>query len=154
MSDRDKGLESADNGLPFTYRSYCTQHIKNNIQQKFGLKAPDLFAKIANARTKEFYQSTLAEIAEFSKPLTDYINKLDRSKWAVPYFPGCTYGHHPSNIVESINATLQQERRLPCLELLNAIWHKHMQLRFFRGGRRVRASTSQERDLPSMRKAS
>jgi len=132
MSDRDKGLESADDELPFTYRSYCTQHIKNNIQQKFGLKARDLFAKIANAQTKEFYQLILAEIAEFSKPLADYINKIDRMKWAAPYFPGRTYGHHTSNIAESINATLQQERRLPCLELLDAIWHKHRQLRFQR----------------------
>ena len=77
MSDQDKGLESANDKLPFTYRSYCIQHIKNNIQQKLGLKARDLLAKIANARTKEFYQATLAEIAEFSKPLTDYINKID-----------------------------------------------------------------------------
>ena len=132
MSDQDKGLESGYDELPFTYLSYCTQRIKNNIQQKFRLKGRDLFAKIANARTKEFYQLILAEIAEFSKPLADYINKIDRMKRAAPYFPGRTYGDHTSNIAKSINATLQQKRRLPCLELPDAIWHKHMQLRFQR----------------------
>ena len=53
-------------------------------------------------------------------------------QWGAPYFPGHMYGHHTSNIAMAIKATLQQEWRLPCLEVLDAIWPKHMQLHFQR----------------------
>jgi len=102
-------ITNSNDELQFTYRSYTTQHIKHNIQQRPGLKAQDLFAKLANVHKKEFYQPTFPEITEFSKPLTDYINKIDRTEWAAPYFPGCTYRHHTWNFAQSINSTLQQE---------------------------------------------
>jgi len=132
MSDRDKGLQSADSELPLAFRGYCNQHLKDNVQRRYGVQARYHFTELCGARTKDNFTKRLAEIHNYNSDLAQYIEKIDRTKWAAPFFPGRTYGHHTSNIAESVNSSLQDERRLPCLELLDRIWHKHMDLRFRR----------------------
>ena len=132
MSDRDKGLQSADMELPHAYRGYCTQHIKENIQRRFGLKAREMFATLAGFLGKDEFEKYLTEIQTYNPDLKKYILEIDTKKWSPTFFPGRTYGHHTSNIAESINAKIWEERRLPCLELLDALWNKVMHLRFRR----------------------
>jgi hypothetical protein len=44
----------------------------------------------------------------------------------VLYFPGRRFGHLCSNIVESTNQMLKEERELPILRFLDEIWYHIM----------------------------
>ena len=39
MSDRDKGLRAANDGIPFATREICLEHLSRNLQKNCGLGA-------------------------------------------------------------------------------------------------------------------
>ncbi|KAH0610214.1 uncharacterized protein H6S33_011741 [Morchella sextelata] len=133
MSDRDKGLSIAtDNVLDRSRRAFCTQHISDNVYKTFRSTARILFKRIAASYTKEEFNERLEALREHSKTAAKYVENIDKTKYCAPYFPGRTYGHLTSNIVESMNNMILEERALPCLDLLDSLWHKVMHLRFQR----------------------
>ena len=132
MSDRDKGLAAASTELPETKRAHCIQHLAENVGKTYRKEARDLFRAISCSLTLDEYEANLQRLQEHSAPAAQYVNSLNRTKYCAPFFPSRTYGHLTSNIVESVNNSLLDERALPCLELLDAIWHKLMHLRFER----------------------
>jgi hypothetical protein len=61
-----------------------------------------------------------------------YVLAISRELWAPPFMEAKTWGHPTSNIIESVNSLLLEERRMPIVELLNGIWHRVMDIRFKR----------------------
>ena len=60
MSDRDKGLQSAEDVLrPNVTRLFCLQHLKRNFQVKFGEKLVGYFWGIANSTAEQNFHHTV-----------------------------------------------------------------------------------------------
>ena len=129
ISDCDKGLAAADSILNHTKRSYCSQHIADNIQTTFSLAARKQFWKIAYARSELLYDNALDESQVLKPAAADYSATLPRNLYAVAFFTGARFEHYTSNIVESANALFLEERELPVLDMLHGILEKEMDRR-------------------------
>lgn len=129
ISDRDKGLLKADAVLgERCLRAYCCKHLECNLKDQFGAKAglPALFWKTARARLPSGFEHHMAKIALVNPAAAEYLRSIPAELWAVAHFPGTRYGHLTSNIAESVNKILREDRSLSITELLDAIWHRVM----------------------------
>ena len=123
ISDRDKGLLAADavmgNGVA---RAFCCFHLKENFCKRFTRGLEPYFWQIAHAKTSDSYEEAVSQLRELSVAAANYLTNINRALWVTAFFPGQSYGHKTSNIVESMNKVLKQERELPILDLRNEIW--------------------------------
>jgi hypothetical protein len=62
ISDRDKGLMSADAELEYAKGAYCIQYIAANVQGKFGSEVRRLFVAVTYTRTALKFNSTLEQL--------------------------------------------------------------------------------------------
>ena len=74
----------------------------------------------------------MQDLKQVNENAYTYVLGLDKTKWAAPFIPGTRYGHTTSNIVESVNSTFVDERKQSCIELLDGIWNKTLNLRYER----------------------
>ena len=58
------------------------------------------------------------------------LETVSKDLWAPPYRERCTWGHSTSNMVESMNALLRQDRTYNIVDLLDAIWNRVMAKRY------------------------
>jgi hypothetical protein len=79
ISDRDKGLISADTELEYVKRTYCTQHIAANVQVKFGLEVRRLFVAVTYARTEAKFNSAIQQLCEASENAHVYVSSIDKT---------------------------------------------------------------------------
>jgi len=63
----------------------------------------------------------MEKIAAVKPEAAKYLRAIDLTLWATAHFPGTQYGHLTSNIAESVNKVLREDRVLSITELLNAI---------------------------------
>lgn len=68
----------------------------------------------------------MAKLEEAKPEAAAWLRATDVAKWTEAYFVGRRYGHDTSNIVESVNKALIEDRELPILQLLDALWHRVM----------------------------
>jgi hypothetical protein len=132
MSNRDKGLTEADAVLgERCIRAYCCKHIEGNFKDAFGAKDGlcALFWRVARARVPATFEYWMEKIAAVKPEATEYLRAIDLTLWATAHFPGTRYGHLTSNIAESVNKVLREDRVLSITELLDAIWHRVMEER-------------------------
>lgn len=134
ISDRDKGLQSAEEILgPKIFRAHCCFHLYENFQTRFGIRLTELyFAKIANAKTEQAYDSNINLLRQEKPPAAEYLASIDQELWVTAFFRGRRQGHNTSNLFESCNRTLKLDRELSILKLLNEIWHTQMTVRYQR----------------------
>jgi hypothetical protein len=69
------------------------------------------------------------KIAAYNLAATLYLRAIPTDMWASAHFPGTRQGHLTSNIVESVNKLLREDRNLSVTDLLNAIWHRVIEAR-------------------------
>ena len=123
ISDRDKGLMAADavmgNGVA---RAFCCFYLKENFCKHFTRGLEPYIWRIAHARTSDSYEEALSTLHNLGPTAADYLINIAKALWVTASFPGSCYGHKTSNIIESMNKVLKQERELPILELLKEIW--------------------------------
>ena len=87
MSDRDKGLQAADDEIPLAARAFCVEHISRNIQKKFGMPLRTAFnSGLRFALTVEKFQAGLAKLNEISPQAAKYVEchesaLRDRDGW-------------------------------------------------------------------------
>jgi len=123
ISDRDTGLLAADEVMRIgVAHAYCCFHLKENFCKRFTRGLEPYFRRMAHARTSDSYEEALAELRNLSTAAPDYLGNIEKRLWITAFFPGKSYGHKTSNIVESMNKVLKQEHELPILDLLNEIW--------------------------------
>jgi hypothetical protein len=132
ISDRDKGLQSADNQLENAQRAYCIQHIAANVQAKYGIEPRRKFIACTYTMTEGAWNTAMDALKDIHRDAYMYVLGIHRHLWAPPFMTAKTWGHPTSNIVESINSLLLEDRKLAIVDLLNALWHKVMDLRFTR----------------------
>jgi hypothetical protein len=108
ISDREKGLTNAvSEVLPNAKHSHCCQHIAANVQSRFGITCRKLFWSAAYARTRAEFNTAIDAMLKESRPAATYLCSSPAKTWATYAFPLPGYGHITSNIVESLNGTLQ-----------------------------------------------
>jgi len=123
ISDHDKGLLAADEIMgDGVARAFCCFHLKENFCKRFTRGLEPHFWQIAHSKTSDSYEAAINSLRDLSTAAADYLTIIDKALWVTAFFPGQCYGHKTSNIVESMNKVLKQERELPILDLLNEIW--------------------------------
>jgi len=123
MSNREKGLDSAVEKVFLKAKhTYCCQHIANNIAVSFGNKCRPFFWRCARAKNETAFNEALKELYEVSATARRYVEELDHSTWARYAFPFPRYGHDTNNINESTNNAWLEIRRLPILQMIDAIY--------------------------------
>lgn len=132
ISDRDKGLLAADGILGSGVdRLICCFHLKCNFVRRYR-RVERFFWPIANAKTQLEHDLRFEELQHTNPAAATYLAGVDRALWVTCYFSGQNFGHKTSNVVESMNNLLKDERELSILDLLNEIWHLTMSQRFKR----------------------
>lgn len=122
MSDREKGLPNALKAtLPAAYQAYCCQHLADNVQQRFS-KCRPLFWKCARAKKLDDFKDALQALMDQDVDAGNYINSIPHTSWARYCFPVPRFGHDTNNIIESINSLLDDIRKLPPLQMMDAIY--------------------------------
>jgi hypothetical protein len=71
----------------------------------------------------------MEKIAVVNAPTAQYLREIPANMWANAHFLSTRQGHLTSNIVESVNKLLREDRSLSITELLDAIWHRVMEAR-------------------------
>jgi hypothetical protein len=132
ISDRDKGLQAADDELGYVKRAFCTQNIATNVQAKFGIEPRRKFVAVTYARTEEQWDKAMDTLRESHRGAFMYVTGIDRTLWAAPFMEAKRWRHMASNIVESVNATLKPDRSLSIIDLLEVIWNRTMSQSFAR----------------------
>ena len=69
----------------------------------------------------------MEKIAAVKPEVAKYLYAIDLTLWATAHFPSTRYGHLTSNIAESVNKVLREDRVLSITELIDAIWHRVME---------------------------
>ncbi|KAM7486146.1 hypothetical protein LguiA_002155 [Lonicera macranthoides] len=123
MSDRNIGLINAiREWFPGHPHAFCFHHLRNNIEAKFPgtnnrdtrEKVIELFTSCAYTLLKKRFHKKLEELKkEGGDVIKSFLGVLPLENWANSYFPGERYGEMCSNIVESFNSMLVEERKLP-----------------------------------------
>ena len=80
--------------------------------------------------TETCIQAGFVELEEISPQAVNYLRNSGVELWASPRSPGKRYGHNTSNIVESLNNWILEERKFSIVDLLHVLWCKTMDLRF------------------------
>lgn len=139
ISDRGKGLDPAIAKFfpePYAFHYYCTQHLAENVKERFSTEIESLFRQLMQVPTISEHASIISKIFEISAAAVTYIDGIgDRSHYCkayAPLFDYPRYGHTTSNIGESMNSRLREERKLTPLYCLEAIWIKQMNLVYSR----------------------
>ncbi|XP_050379429.1 protein FAR1-RELATED SEQUENCE 6-like [Argentina anserina] len=139
ISDRCKGLlEAVPKVFPDSPHGYCLHHLQKNIRTMFSNsvcrswfreRMVSLFNNCAYAPTKEQF---VEELGKFKKVggerANQFLKTLPDENWSNAYFPGKRYGEMCSNIAESFNSWIKDERELPIYQLVDGIRLKMMKL--------------------------
>ena len=124
ISDRGTGLVPAMGEVfPENEHRHCVVHISRNIVGRFKVKS--LAALVYNAAkktTKEGCDRWLEEIKKASEGAFEYINSIEHKLWATYAMDKPNYGHVTSNIAESNNSVLKEDRTSSqCMECSQSI---------------------------------
>ncbi|XP_073061733.1 uncharacterized protein [Primulina eburnea] len=130
ISDRHQGIIDAVasgiiDAVSTVYNDHCTWHLSQNMKTRCKKKGEtEMFLHIAKIyKTFEFdiayndFRNRYPEAAQY----LDERDSLDR--WTRAYCPKSRYNIMMTNGVESINARLLEERKLPIIALLDSL-HK------------------------------
>ena len=124
LSDRQKGLlESVERIFPNSPHGYCMRHLDENFYRKF--KHPELkklLWQAAYATTENEFQTAMNNMEKINKDTVLWLHMHAPAKhWATCYFEGNRYSHLTSNIAESLNHWIHDEREQPIYAMLETI---------------------------------
>jgi len=85
ISDYDKRLQSAEDELEFTKRTYCTQHIAVNVQSRYGIEVRRLFVATTYTRTVAQFNQVREKLCDANRQAYLYVNAIDISLWVALY---------------------------------------------------------------------
>ncbi|KAL0206945.1 hypothetical protein P9112_012656 [Eukaryota sp. TZLM1-RC] len=123
ISDRQKGLINAVEAvLPGCPHAFCVKHLADNATGKGSKKARPFIFRLAKVKNLNDYNDILKEMAIVSQTAAEYIEKTaDPQHWVECIFPGNRWGHTTSNVVESLNAAINEAREQPIVQMFDSI---------------------------------
>jgi hypothetical protein len=79
------------------------------------------------------FNTGLESVRSINSRAATYIEQtIDKELWSSPFLTAKRYGHSTSNIVESFNSRITEERKLAIVDFLQALWNKTMNSRYER----------------------
>ncbi|KAL3689750.1 hypothetical protein R1sor_016059 [Riccia sorocarpa] len=145
VSDRQKGLvDAVAEELPSNEHVHCTFHLRMNLKRHFGAQVSQYFHRLIYAETKDIFEDALKGLEERfpnGKEAVQYINGIDRTKFARYAMKLPRYGRVTSNSVECMNGIFLKLRVYAARHLIFEVW-TYMMRKFYK--RRVAADTSIE----------
>lgn len=136
ISDRHDGLvKGVPIAFPLSKHVWCYYHLKNNVRTQIRKKKED-YAQAMKIFQDCFYSSTtqgfddgMAKLLELGcNCLYEYLDALPKEKWSNAYCQGCRFGDMCSNVAESFNSMIREEKSLPISTLVDRIRLKIMVL--------------------------
>ena len=85
-------------------------HIKKNMYSHFKKPPGDLLFKAAKTATEDDFNDTIQMMKAVHPGAGVYIEAIDKTKWARPFFARRRFGHVTSNIAECMNQWLEEAR--------------------------------------------
>ncbi|KAM2879428.1 hypothetical protein FF1_014926 [Malus domestica] len=137
VSDRNKGLiESMATVFPHSHHAFCLEHLKRNVFGKYPIGCGKifkdhivhLFCKCAYAPTSEAFDMHLRVLRdEGGFVMRTFLDSLPKENWSNAFFEGVRYGEMWSNVAESFNSWIFEERPMLIYQLVNGIRVKMME---------------------------
>lgn len=127
VSDRDKGLlETVADFIPGALHVYCSKHLADNVEKRYGRACSKLFWKYAKATTKPAYNAAINACREANPQCGQYVSNILPKHYARYAIKRPRYGQITSNVQESQNSEWLPIRQLPILYLMAEIWNHIM----------------------------
>lgn len=132
LSDRHWGLLlSIPKNFPSSHHSYCLHHMQSNIasivKSGRGAWVGHLLEQCALASNAYEFEKAMAKFKEIGgAKAIEYLNDKPYDHWADLFFPEKRYGENKSNVAESFNSWILDERSLPVTACLDGIRIKLM----------------------------
>ena len=146
LSDREKGIDAAVSGVfPRAKHSYCAYHIEKNLKRNHHTRLKGLVFKAAKATTARGFEETLHEMKTLNAEAGNYIEGIEKERWARAFFPAPRFGHVTSNISESMNHWLEEARHKDPVALFST-YIRHLNQLF--ETRREEYQSINQTDLP------
>ncbi|KAL9299082.1 putative transposase, MuDR, plant, Zinc finger, SWIM-type, MULE transposase [Arabidopsis thaliana] len=123
VSDRAASIASGLSGnYPLAHHGLCTFHLQKNLETHFrGSSLIPVYYAVSRVYTKTEFDSLFWEITNSDKKLAQYLWEVDVRKWSRAYSPSNRYNIMTSNLAESVNALLKQNREYPIVCLFESI---------------------------------
>ncbi|XP_016469450.2 uncharacterized protein LOC107791823 [Nicotiana tabacum] len=127
ISDRHVSIGNVFRKVFFvTYHGFCTRHIAENMCQRFrcGILIKYFFSAAQSYSTKDFFDHFM-QLRDKSKEVANCLaNEIGFQKWSRVFFLGNWYVMLTTNIADSLNAMLKDQRYFPIIGLFNHIIRK------------------------------
>lgn len=134
MSDRLASLLLAlRTVLPYATGVFCRKHLLDNFRGEGYRDYDTLFWSISHSVSEEEFHTKMATLRQQNAGAYRYLLKIQQQKWVDYAIPGGVArlsGQRTTNTVETMNALLLEERQLPPLDFLNALWARIARLRY------------------------
>ena len=118
LSNREKGLlNSVSEVLPRAAHSFCVFHMQKNVEGRYHTPLNGLLFRAAKAATAPEFNAAIARMKELHRAAGEYVEAIDKRRWARAFCPLRRYGHVTSNVAESMNWWLNDARKLDPVKL-------------------------------------
>lgn len=135
ISDRHYGLITGVRRIfPTSSHSTCVYHMRKNLEAKLGGHRKrnwlvKLFLSCAEASSIHEFRNLMNLLRDNGGAIiSDFLRDAPYEHWSNMFFPGKRYGELFSNVSESFNAWILQERHLPVTACLDGIRKKMMEM--------------------------
>ncbi|KAA0061274.1 uncharacterized protein E6C27_scaffold455G001170 [Cucumis melo var. makuwa] len=122
VSDAHKSIENGFNGVyEIAEHGLCAFHLLKNLKKNHkSLPMEDSFNKCARAYTPLKFEYYMRQLEQLSPSMRHELEAVGRHKWARAFFKRKRYQVITTNISESMNSTLKEQRELPVIGLLES----------------------------------
>ncbi|XP_026384516.1 uncharacterized protein LOC113280084 [Papaver somniferum] len=135
ISDHHEGLiQGIRDVFPTFYHAWCYQHLKNNVRSKTNKKkgehcaAMGLFKECFYSSTHEGFDQGMQKLKDMGcDGLHKFLSEIPVECWSNAHCLGCRYDDMCSNIAESFNSWIKEEKGMPIAILVNWIRLKIME---------------------------
>ena len=122
ISDRQKGLINAISALrPGVVPAYCCYHLWQNAEKK-SKGCGKRFWALARQPNAIKFTKMIESLTEENSRLGVYLKDISPNLWTMSHFPAPRFSQDTSNIAESVNSLLVEQRKLPIVPLLDGLW--------------------------------
>lgn len=122
ISDREKGIaEGATSFIPQANHTFCIRHICANVSLKYGPRYNKLIWKLAKTPSQGVFNALFSELAQKSEQVASYMNEIDKNAWTNAFSKARRFNHWTSNVAESFNSLLVDDREKPIMYLIDSI---------------------------------
>lgn len=123
ISDRHPSIKTAiEKVYPAADRGICLHHLNENLKKKFKKNPMIEYARRAAYACRGAEFTKLFEVIRRQESqIARYLEESDPRLWARSQFPGDRYDVMTSNICESINSALKEDRSFPVSYFVDAV---------------------------------